>query len=157
MRIHMIETLNIIIISTLGMLIITPHYSCIVSYMPAYDRHWQQIAVDDLAFILRCRDKREAGRDRSLPNLWEKSLQVGEENLSSCQSDLKQTMGSIEACLHDWQGRVCNLQFCLLKTQWFYHHTLWNRQFTRVCRTDSISAFKIEVRNSVQQKPWRKS
>lgn len=70
----MIETLNIIIISTLGMLIITPHYSCIVSYMPAYDRHWQQIAVDDLAVILRYRDKREAGRDRSLPNLWEKSL-----------------------------------------------------------------------------------
>lgn len=77
----MIETINIIVISTLGMLIIITHYSFIVSYMPAC--HWQQIAVDDLTVILRCGDKREAGRDRSLPNLWEKSLQVGEENLSS--------------------------------------------------------------------------
>lgn len=80
----MIETINILIISTLGMLIITPHYLCIVSYMPACaDRDWHQIAVDDLAVILRYGGKRKAGRDRSLHKLWEKSLQVGEENLSS--------------------------------------------------------------------------
>lgn len=52
--------------------------------MPACpDRRWQQIAVDDLAAILGRGGKRETGRDRSIHKLWEKSLQVGEENVSS--------------------------------------------------------------------------
>lgn len=48
--------------------------------MPACpDRHWQQIAVDDLAAILGHGGKRETGRDRNIHKPWEKSLQVGEE------------------------------------------------------------------------------